>query len=1009
MLLPHNALYPTCVVGADTLGSSLLSFAPTHACAHAQLERISLGACRFRAMSPKRAPSEGVPAAGAQVSPRATAGAAVPAKKPRVAPAGEVACRMPELPENYVHQSTYAIMRDVVPYVAEALPKALDDMGLAREQELVACPPLAIKGSDASGMRNFKEIWQPRNCKLSIETAGLYEAGGNILWADMNLSSAGRPSDVLLREEPAMQQILDYADQFFSLTEAARVSGETVRLVYPDVLETAAPDINALFAGGAPHTGATFPSKLNLVAGQALLFAWYWSLGMALRRSDSTHVRALWECGLTCTVRVRVCSRPRELNVLSIHISEKYSGFSKGMTDSFVMWSRKVMSVAAAQGSAAKIASSLASQNISYDGTKASKQMVLASMSIVNNLDEACYGDLRLLEREFGRDTITTGYTKLPKVIAVIKGMTDSHGFVSTFSFVVRSMIVTLRRKLVAPTWFTLSTIDNRVQDGAKAAGWVAMTVAKCLAVKHLFSLMQSMETDDGVAMHAKLIAAFGDPLAFHDSFPIAEASVPSEDDVDREDAQQQGVSCGADDGASGDNPVATVCKGLSKAGICAGEFLYDVYSGEFDADLKTLAIESQIASALGVVNEAAMGALAPKFREFMRLASPAASSVSAAQGAPEMGVRCLARLNSDPCGPSPEEKKELIKKEREQLWNKAQAQRKKFCRLVLWTDKTKDGLDTATKKHSPAKAFSGKLNEAHRAFVFSCDLVQEYDAQPWTAFACPKGPAVEARLSFLASRSGPVDFCFMFDGRSRPARRMIEDTFEKAKLGLEETWIVYSGVDGPAGARSRKVCLASSTKEVMYCKLPVARVRLTTKPRNEFAAVGEDSTFHTTFTGVPLPKASSLPRISLDDKKAIFPTIKPDECKPAKWAYDGVPLYWNESKGKEFWRAWASMFDIKAIVDLSPGAGQLAVVATDLGIQYLGVANDERHMSWLQNIIDREALRSVGESGSAMYHEELSVHIAEHFADVLEELNAEEQDDASDDDEFAWGDSSPK
>ena len=943
----------------------------------------------------KRAAPGGAAAAKEPAAPQAKSEAAVSAKKPRVdaTPADAAPLRMPELPEKYVHQSTYKIMREVVPYVMHALPAALDVMGVTRAPELVACPPLEIKGSDASGMRNFKEIWQPGNCKLSIETTGMYEAGGNIFWADMNLSSAGRLSDVFLREEPAMQQVLDYSDQFFSLTEPVHGSEATARLVYPDVLETAAPDINALFAGGAPNVGTTLPSKLNLVAGHPLLFAWYWSMGAALRGSDSARVRALWQCGLTCTMRVRVCSQPAELNAASILISEKYSGFKKGMTDSFVMWSRKIMNIAAAQGSAAKIAASLASKNISYDGTKASKQMVLASMSIVNNLEGECYDALRLLERECGRDIITSGYTKLPKLIAIVKGMQDSQAFAFTFSFVVRAMVVTLRRKLVAPTWFTLVTMDNKVHDGTKTAGWVAMTVAKCLTVKHLFSLMQSMETDEGAAMHKKFSAAFGDPLAFHDSFPVAEESKGCDDD-DFEEAQPQGVSLGAE----ADNPVAALCQGLNKAGVFAGELLYDVYSGEFDADLKTLAVESQISSALGAVSETSLGALAPKLRELMRLASPAAASVSAAQGAPAIGVRCLARLNSDPCGPSPEERKERVMKERHQLWTKAQNQRKQICRMVLWTSKTKDGLEAATSKLSPAKAFVGKLNESHRAFVFSCDLVQEHDAQPWSVFACPKGPAVDARLSFLASRSGPVDFCFMFDGRSRSARRMIEDSFEKVKTGLEETWIVYSGVDGPAGARSRKVCLASSTKEVMYCKLPVARVRLATKPRHEFAAVGEDSTFHTTFTGVPLLRASSLPRISVDDKKAIFSSLKPDECKPAQWQHDGVPLFWNESKGKDFWRAWANMFDIKEIVDLSPGSGHLAVVATDLGIQYLGVASDERHLSWLQNIVDREALRSIGESGSAIYHEEMSVHIAEHFADVLEELNAEEPDDADED-----------
>jgi hypothetical protein len=109
--------------------------------------------------------------------------------------------------------------------------------------------------------------------------------------------------------------------------------------------------------------------------------------------------------------------------------------------------------------------------------------------------------------------------------------------------------------------------------------------------------------------------------------------------------------------------------------------------------------------------------------------------------------------------------------------------------------------------------------------------------------------------------------------------------------------------------------------------------------------------------------------------------------------------MFWNESEGREFWRVWIETYDIKAIVDLTPGSGQLAVAALNLGVQYVGVATDERHKSWLQNIIDREACRGIAEAGSAIYHEELSVHIAEHLADVLEELNADEGEEDADDD----------
>jgi hypothetical protein len=164
--------------------------------------------------------------------------------------------------------------------------------------------------------------------------------------------------------------------------------------------------------------------------------------------------------------------------------------------------------------------------------------------------------------------------------------------------------------------------------------------------------------------------------------------------------------------------------------------------------------------------------------------------AVSDSCGAPVFSLRCLARIGSEPGGVSPEGLKEDIVRERHQLWVEAQHQRKRFCRYVLCTSNTKERLDAV-------------VNEAHRAYVLSCDLLQELEAQPWSTFTYSNGSCV---------------------------RR-------------------------PPG-----------------------------------------------------------------------------------------------------------LLDIKAIVDVSPGSGQLGIAALNLGVSYVGVCCDERHMSLLTNIADRDALRSIGE-----------------------------------------------
>ena len=74
-------------------------------------------------------------------------------------------------------------------------------------------------------------------------------------------------------------------------------------------------------------------------------------------------------------------------------------------------------------------------------------------------------------------------------------------------------------------------------------------------------------------------------------------------------------------------------------------------------------------------------------------------------------------------------------------------------CRCVVCTGKTKEGLDAVVTKASSVFSFTGKLNEAHRACVLSCDLLQELEAQPWSTFTYSKGPAFDARLAYSTSK----------------------------------------------------------------------------------------------------------------------------------------------------------------------------------------------------------------------------------------------------------------
>ena len=89
------------------------------------------------------------------------------------------------------------------------------------------------------------------------------------------------------------------------------------------------------------------------------------------------------------------------------------------------------------------------------------------------------------------------------------------------------------------------------------------------------------------------------------------------------------------------------------------------------------------------------------------------------------------------------------------------------------------------------------ELNEKHRACFLSADLVGE--GQPgWSnsAFEKKHSQRLELLASALAEMDSESSFAFVFDGRIRENRKVIEDVF--AKVSVTETaelWLSYEKV----------------------------------------------------------------------------------------------------------------------------------------------------------------------------------------------------------------------
>ena len=78
-------------------------------------------------------------------------------------------------------------------------------------------------------------------------------------------------------------------------------------------------------------------------------------------------------------------------------------------------------------------------------------------------------------------------------------------------------------------------------------------------------------------------------------------------------------------------------------------------------------------------------------------------------------------------------------------------------------------------------------------------------------------------------------------------------------------------------------------------------------------------------------------------------------------------------------------MFNVKIVVDFTPGSGALARAAMSRGAKYTGFVEDGKHLAWLQNIVDTASLRFIASKSQALYQEDLAELITQHYRDLLD------------------------
>jgi len=788
-------------------------------------------------------------------------------------------------------------------------------------------------------------------------------------------------------EEPTWQMLVELSQYFHE--RVARDGGmapSTCRIVFPTMLEgysRSAADVSA------DH----FDGSIRLLGGHALVQAWYVAALQAGQAENHEWLRQLWQAALTVTLKVSIIADPAALMVESMQLSERIKTSERTLTDTFPCFCQKLgyfFDYSKHQfnmGNSSLTAAS--SAGIRFNGVPISRSMMQAAVTLSGVWSPDAQAMIARIDAEYGRDLLSMSYSKLLHLAMAAKSMSQHCSGCKPeelFEQLLQMVYISVSRNLAPVKFFTVEALAKQ-RDGS--SGWATTTAAKQLVVMHIAGIAADLTKVDAASGHHLLdqaLPVFATPMSFHHAFPCNVAG--GED----QEALAPESSLGAADSTVA---LEQLKEGKSKGVQRMIDLLYNLYEGSYDRQMKYAASQTSPIQVIQESEDAGVAEFAKELRECIRLLSSAASVVAVEPGAaPPPSLRALARMRSDT--DAAEERAHMERAERAEVWQKAQAQRRKLIQLGKRAGWKVDAYADCYRKATAVRNFKGVLKQQHRAFVVSADLLACSSDEPWTGKVAPaKKDHLQAMLEFALQQTGPTDFIFMFDGRCRSNRRVIEDAIA-TKPHTVEAWVIYEA----GKERGKAYAMGGNRREAFYVVLPAPRNRLETKQRatDQFSKCGKSTTHHTTYSGVPLRQLKDMPKISRQDKVKAFPELADTQLAPGNAAPEtGVPLYWSEAKPLELFSQLINDFDIACVFDCTPGSGAFAQAALMEGIPYYGSVTSDTHLSWLSNELDQRSLVHMVTSGAPLFQEDLAASIKAHFSELLDTLNAEDDEEEED------------
>ena len=210
-------------------------------------------------------------------------------------------------------------------------------------------------------------------------------------------------------------------------------------------------------------------SRLEIFARSLLFFFCTVELqnfSQLLTAKDKEWLEMLWQCGLSVTVQVRICTSPKELALARHNQSEAIKSLGHAsMSDSFSAFSILICKLG--------ITSQKAGEDLGlhFNGTLYNAAMHKAAVSLASVLRSpggSVEKALRKLELEFGRDILSNEYSKLSKLISVAKATASSRMTTPEMvAWMIEMLTLAFRSKIRMPSRATDQWLDKDRKTGA--------------------------------------------------------------------------------------------------------------------------------------------------------------------------------------------------------------------------------------------------------------------------------------------------------------------------------------------------------------------------------------------------------------------------------------------------------------------------------------------------------------------------------------------------------------